>query len=135
MRIDSKNKKIIDKEIYVHDSTFYGFLYDNDEKTLLLKLKNYYLQKTFKLKFVNILALNCEMCQFWSYTNGILGWETVDEEQLKKQILEEQKENILELENYIETKFILETGDIITIVCEYVEFFEINWNDNIKNER
>ena len=34
MRIDSKNKKIIDKEIYVHDSTFYGFLYDNDEKTL-----------------------------------------------------------------------------------------------------
>ena len=43
MRIDSKNKKIIDKEIYVHDSTFYGFLYDNDEKTLLLKLKNYYL--------------------------------------------------------------------------------------------
>ena len=135
MRIDSKNKKIIDKEIYVHDSTFYGFLYDNDEKTLLLKLKNYYLQKTFKLKFVNILALNCEMCQFWSYTNGILGWETVDEEQLKKQILEEQEGNISELENYIETKFILETGDIITIVCEYVEFFEINWNDNIKNKR
>lgn len=32
MRIDYKNKKIIDEEIYIHDSTFYGFLYDNDEK-------------------------------------------------------------------------------------------------------
>ena len=135
MRIDYKNKKIIDEEIYIHDSIFYGFLYDNDEKTLLLKLKNYCLHKTFKLKFVNVLALNCEMCQFWSYTNGILNWETVDEEQLKNKILEEEKEKFLEFKNYIETKFILETGDIISIVCEYVEFFEINWDDNIKNER
>ena len=132
MRIDHKNKKIIDKKINIHDSIFEGFSYDEGEKILLLKLKNYCLNKIFKLQFCNILVMNCEMCQFWGQSPNILNWEVSDEEKLIKDIMKKQNNNkelyrysiVNTEEAYIETIITLTSGDTISTVCEYIEFQE-----------
>lgn len=131
MRIDYKNKDQIN-QIYVHDSIFEGFIYREEDKNLYINLKNYCINKIFKLLFCNVLIINCELCQFWGESPNILDWEVSENGSIIQNIKKKQKENnklysnsLVDLEkSYMEVKITFTSGDIIEIVCEYIEFEE-----------
>ena len=133
MRIDYSNKNKVD-DIYTHDSIFEGFYYNYEEKKIIMELENYYTKKKLKFQFCNALIFNCEMCEFWGKSFRVANWENVNDEQLIQKMKKKQKDNndlywtsLVDLnKEYLETKFILCSGDIIEIVCEYVEFEEEN---------
>lgn len=74
------------------------------------------------------------MCEFWGKSFRVANWENVNDEQLIQKMKKKQKDNnelywtsLVDLnKEYLETKFILCSGDVIEIVCEYVEFEEEN---------
>lgn len=133
MKITYFNKNIIDNKINIHDSIFRGFNYDDENKTLLLKMNNYCVNKVFTILFYNVLILNCEMCQFWGKSPNVLEWRVSKEETFIKKIIQKQNSNkelskyslVDQRKNYIETIITLTSGDTINIVCEYIEFEEI----------
>jgi len=137
MKINYENKYIIN-DIYVHDSIFEGFTYKEDEKEVLIEMRNYFLKKTFKIKFCNTIVLNCEMCQFWGRSDNILNWEIDNVQSFLKDVIKKQKENeklyefslLSKGKKYIESRFIQSSGDVITIVCEYIEFQEEEFQKN-----
>ena len=64
MRIDYNNKNILQKEeIYIHDSTFEGFTYQEEEQKVSFRLKNGFLNKFFKIDFFNTIGINCQFLQ------------------------------------------------------------------------
>lgn len=134
MKIDYKNKNVINDEIYIHDSIFEGFSYKEEEKKIVIELENYCLKKSFKLQFCNALIFNCEMCEFWGKSPNILDWEVSKDEPLIQKMKKKQKDNnelywtsLVDLEkSYVESRITLTSGDTIEIVCEYIEFEEEN---------
>lgn len=131
MIIDYKNENLIEEK-NIHDSIFEGFMYNEETKVLLIELKNFVQHKQFKLEFVNVLVLNCELCQFWGKGPNILDWEIANPKYLTQNIIDKQSDDkmlynnsLVDVEkNYIETIITLTSGDTIAIVCEYIEFIE-----------
>ena len=144
MRIDYKNKNIIrSKDVHVHDATFEGFTYQEEQQKVSFRIKNRYLNKYQKIDFYNTIGISCELCKFWgiSKANYIYDLDLCDEEVLTKELEKKKKDfehefellnhrpnetpSLLEKETlYIETYFLIGAGDKIRIVCEYIEFEE-----------
>ena len=126
MKIDYTNKDIIN-EININNLIFQGFIYEEIEKLLTIKLNNFGLSKMLKIEFFNVLILNCNMCQPCKIDDEIIKFKISDREKLIKDIRKKLIENsysssAFDLEkNYIELEIILKNGNKITIVCEYIE--------------
>ena len=129
MTIDYTNRHLINDKINIHDSIFEGFIYREKEKLLLIELKNYSLNTTYNLNFYNVIAVNCEMCQFWGKSPNILDWQVCDNENLMQAIVNKQNSNkdlyknslINTKKSYLETVITLTSGDTINIVCEHID--------------
>ena len=125
MKIDYNNRNSIRKNVYVHDSTFDGFSYYEEKKIVSFNLKNKYLNKCFKIDFYNTIGISCQICN--SLKHCIFDLDLCDEkvltEELKK--FNDEASSLLEKEDkYIETFFLMTSGDIIRIACEYIIFEE-----------
>lgn len=132
MRIDYNNKNILQKEeIYIHDSTFEGFTYQEEEQKVSFRLKNGFLNKLFKIDFYNTIGINCQLCKFWGGGDSVIDFDLWNGENLieeLKKIHDEKYENehtlLDEGTDYIEAYFIMNSGDEIRIACEYIIFEE-----------
>ena len=131
MKIDYKNKEIIrSRDVYVHDSTFEGFTYHEEQQKLSFRMKNWFLNKYFKIDFYNTINIDCKLCKFWGGGDSVADFNLCDEgeltEELKKiQTTEGYIHSLLDDEtNYIESYFIMNSGDEIRIACEYIIFEE-----------
>ena len=134
MRIDYSNKGIIDsKDIYVHDAVFTGFNYDYEKNIIEFEAIEYYYKKHFKFKFCNVLGFEMLSCDFWGRSLRILDWQSANftkSEIVPKFLkLNNDDKNIyncsrLKDNKYFETLFTFISGDTLTIVCEYIEFEE-----------
>lgn len=132
MRIDYNNKNILPKEeIYIHDSTFEGFTYQEEEQKVSFRLKNGFLNKFFKIDFFNTIGINCQLCRSWGGGDSVIDFDLWNGENLieeLKKIHDEKYENehtlLDEGTDYIEAYFIMNSGDEIRIACEYIIFEE-----------
>ena len=126
MKIDYSNKDIINK-ININNLIFQGFIYEEMEKLISIKLNNFDLSKILKIEFFNTLILNCNMCKPCKIDDEIIKFKISDRENLIKDIRKKLIENsysssAFDLEkNYIELEVILKSGNKISIVCEYIE--------------
>ncbi len=130
MRIDYSNKGIIDsKDIYVHDAVFTGFNYDYENNIIEFEAIEYYYKKHFKFKFCNVLGFEMLSCDFWGRSPHINVWYTSDTNDLSTKMKDIQREKKWELRlkdtnKWVESIISFISGDTLTIVCEYIEFEE-----------
>lgn len=126
MKIDYTNKDIIN-EININNLIFQGFIYEEIERLLTIKLNDFGLSETLKIEFFNVLILNCNMYQPCKVDDEIIEFKISDSENLikdirKKLIENSYKSSVLDLEkNYIELEITLKSENKISIVCEYIE--------------
>lgn len=130
MRIDYSNKEVIDsKDIYVHDAVFTGFNYDYENNIIEFEAIEYYYKKHFKFKFCNVLGFEMLSCDFWGHSPHINVWYISDTNDLSTKMKDIQREKKWELRledtsKWVESIIAFISGDTLTIVCEYIEFEE-----------
>ena len=133
MKIDYKNKEIIrSRDVYVHDSTFEGFTYHEEEQKLSFRMKNWFLNKYFKIDFYNTINIDCKLCKFWGGGDSVadfdlwVGEELIEELKGMNDVKKFKNAHSLldEKTDYIEAYFIMNSGDEIRIACEYIIFEE-----------
>ena len=133
MIINDDNKEIIDSQIYIHDSIFSGFDYNYKERQLKIVSDNYFLKKTFCIKFYNIIFLNCNFLDMWGGdTDRILDWQMIESSFSFDSVKEDYTVNPTayidsKLDDnviYFSTRFTLTTGSTIETTCEKIEFTE-----------
>ena len=130
MRIDYSNKEVIDsKDIYVHDAVFTGFNYDYENNIIEFEVIEYYYKKHFKFKFGNVFGFEMLSCDFWGHSPHINVWYTSDTNDLSTKMKDIQREKKWELRlkdtnKWVESIISFISGDTLTIVCEYIEFEE-----------
>jgi len=142
MIINYSNKEKLFEKLNIHDAVFEGFSYSEKEKKLVLEMKNYCWGNEVRIEFCNVLVLNCEMCKYWGMIDSrMFGIELCEEEKLISNIQKENKDNdnynspyLKEENKYIEVKMVQVTGDIINIVCEYIDFQEKELNEDGKED-
>ena len=87
MRIDYKNKEIIrSRDVYVHDSTFEGFTYHEEQQKLSFRMKNWFLNKYFKIDFYNTINIDCKLCKFWGGGDSVADFNLCDEGELTEEL-------------------------------------------------
>ncbi len=140
MRIDYKNRDVINSgQIHLHDAEFLGFNYDFDNNIIRFKMTEHDYQKKLKLTFHNVFGFKMSSCDFWGKSLRVDCWYTDDENGLIMELnqLKEEKRGkgadgvILpavsrmdEVEFPLQIKISIISGDLLTIVCEYVDFEE-----------
>lgn len=130
MKICTANKSDIREKIYIHDSVITQFIYCYDDKKIIVKLNNLYLKKAFTLTFDYVIYSEIQNCNFWGVGNLVLGLDLFIEKPKLTTLInskENQKYESLELMNmnqYMETAFIFNSGDTITIICKEINFEE-----------
>ena len=133
MKIDYKNKEIIrSRDVYVHDSTFEGFTYHEEEQKLSFRMKNWFLNKYFKIDFYNTIGINCQLCKLYGGGDSVadfdlwVGEELIEELKGMNDVKKFKNAHSLldEKTDYIEAYFIMNSGDEIRIACEYIIFEE-----------
>lgn len=133
MIIYNENKSIID-ELYIHDSIFTGFNYDYINRKVYFVCENPYLNKKFDFKFYNVLLLDMQSCSFWHGGNRILDIFIEESTPQMNELFEIQKQYKELYEGsyldrkilYLQVKFQINSGDVLLIICEYIEFEEQN---------
>lgn len=131
------NKEMID-ELYIHDSVYEGFQYDYDERQVTLVCKNYYLNKTYNFKFLNVIFCKLQSCCFWG-CNGFY----IHHMELKDDA--DDLENLMSIKDtkpdwyehsaldkgikYICVEFLINSGDTLLIICESIDLTEIEFED------
>ena len=133
MKIDYKNKEIIrSRDVYVHDSTFEGFTYHEEEQKLSFRMKNWFLNKYFKIDFYNTIGINCQLCKLYGAGESVadfdlwVGEELIEELKGMNDVKKFKNAHSLldEKTDYIEAYFIMNSADEIRIACEYIIFEE-----------
>lgn len=130
MLITFENNIEIDK-IQCSDSRFVGFNYNYLEKQIYLQCKNYVKYKLQKFVFNNVILFDMQSCEFWGGGNSIYciakGDETKIEELIKKKNSSIKLSNSLYSKDnirYIVIDIQLNSGDVFSITCESLSFFE-----------
>ena len=133
MIICNENKSVID-DLYIHDSIFTGFNYDYINRKVYFVCENPYLNKKFDFKFHNVLLLDMQSCSFWHGGNRILDIFIEESTPRMNELFEIQKQYKELYEGsyldqkilYLQIKFQINSGDVLLIICEYIEFEEQN---------
>lgn len=140
MRIDYKNKNLINsKETHLHDAEFLGFSYDFENNFIRFEMVEYDFKKKFKLTFHNVFGFKMSSCDFWGKCLRVDCWYADDENGLIHELnrLKEEKRGKLvdgslgpafsrmdEVESILQVTISIISGDLLTIVCEYIDFEE-----------
>lgn len=131
MKIDIYNANIINtKHVNIHDFIFEKLEFIYSEKNIYITLSTFDSEKQSTIiVFCNVVGINMVSCDFWGRSLHVLDWEFVDGN--KKWLtnnLYETKEchkyvnsTLDKPENYIETIMTLSSGDVLTIVCQYID--------------
>ena len=129
MKIDKINGDIINTDkINIHDYIFKELKFDYSNKNIyILLLGPEPKAGSIIIIFFNVIGFNMISCDFWGKSPHVLDWEFVqDEEQLLTNKLLEEKHNFSDSKlegftTYMETVMTLTSGDLLTIVCEYID--------------
>lgn len=133
MIICNENKSVID-DLYIHDSIFTGFDYDYINRKICFICENPYLNRKFYFEFYNVLLFDMQSCSFWHGGNRILDIFIEKATPQMNELLEIQKQHQELYEGsyldrkilYLQIKFQINSGDVLLIICEYIEFKEQN---------
>ena len=131
--INNMNKNDIN-HIHIHDSSYEGFRYDYDNRLIEMRCENDYLKKKFTLIFHNVILFEVQSCMFWHGGNAIMYIALSDDSPLAKkyQDLQNMDREKLELTcldkndgiQYIPIEIQINSGDMLYLVCESVDFNE-----------
>lgn len=134
MKINYKNKKEVEK-IYVHDAFFETFQYDYIKKEINIKLNNIFINKKHKCTFKEVIYYEIIGIELWGQVERIIDWEIVeDSKKLNELVLADKKTDFDYINSlfkrkpnvkYITTKFTLNSGDTVLIICEEIDIDEI----------
>ena len=140
MRIDYKNKNLINSgATHLHDAEFLGFSYDYENNFIQIEMIEYDSNKEFKLTFHNVFGFKMSSCDFWGKSLRVDCWYMDDENglilelnQLKEEKRGKGADGVMlpavsrmdEVEFPLQIKISIISGDLLTIVCEYVDFEE-----------
>lgn len=133
MIICNENKNVIDA-LYIHDSIFTGFDYDYANRKIHFTCENLYLNRKFDFEFYNVLLFDMQSCSFWHGGNRILDMFVEESTPQMNELLEIQKQYQELYEGsyldrgilYLQIKFQINSGDVLFIICEHIEFKEQN---------
>lgn len=131
MIIDCKNKESI-KDLYIHDSIFDGYCYNYSKRQISLSCENSFLKKRFDFIFNNVIFSSMQSCSFWHGGNSILDIYLEENTAQMNQLLEIQNSNQDLYEdsyidkgiNYLSVGIKINSGDMLFIICEKIEFLE-----------
>lgn len=128
MNFSWSNREKIDN-LYIHDSEFIGYTYSYDTHQILLTCENYFLKKVFYFTFNNVVYHNMQSCSFWGPGNSILcvylGDKSLHDIFLPIARGAQNDPNpCWEFEKYIHIVFEINSGDLLNIFCENVDFQE-----------
>ncbi len=130
MKICTVNKNDITDKVYIHDSFITQFIYSYEDRRIIVKLSNLYLKKNFTLTFDYVIYSEIQNCNFWGNGNLVLGLDLFIHTPKLKMLIN-SKDNkkyksfeLMENNQYIETAFILNSGNTITIICKEINFEE-----------
>lgn len=124
MRID---KDFLGEEPYLHDACFLGFHYDVTNRELQLELTDYYQEKKFSMRFVEVELFEMQSCGFWSSTDRVYCWEIGQDEDVFAGSLFRKTDgepSFQESEDAVESVLPLISGDTLTVMSKYIDFEE-----------
>ena len=135
MRIDKHNLHLLHtNEVYVHDDIYVGMQYDYEANCLVVRLLSEDETRQKTITFYNVLGYQMIACDFWGRSPHVLSWVYNLEERhsFLKAISEECNEYLNEDiilsrkighgVEYVETMFLLSSGDRLVVACEYIDY-------------
>lgn len=135
MRIDKDNLGLLDTDLVcIHDDVYEGIQYDYNTNCVFLYLSTACERHRKKIVFHNVIGFQMIACDLWGASPHIIGWEYNLEEKhsllarISKECDECHREHTIlsrKLEHgiaYIETQFLLSSGDRFVVVCEYIDY-------------
>lgn len=131
MKIFESNGYLINsKDVYFHDSVLEKLIFDKSYSKLRAELeKNAYTSYNI-IEFVNTVGFEMTSCNFWGISQNVLDFEYIEKDmrELLPRLYNAQKydstEPLFKLAfdvDYMEVKMTFVSGDILTVVCEYVD--------------
>ena len=126
----------LSKNLYMHDSIFFGYCYDYDKRTIHLTLLNELKNVIQKIVLNNVIISQLQGCSFWGGGNAIYYVCCYAEHPLFDQLNQIKAENIRNIEgsyldmgiNYIVFELQVNSGDSMCVICESVDYDEVMMN-------
>lgn len=135
MHIDFSNKDKINN-INVHDSIFKGFIYDYDNRRIILECKYIDLNKAYSIKFSfnNVIMFFTQSCSFWHGGNNIMDFYLKDNSIQMNELIKRQKENselykcsYLDMGiDYLQIGILINSGDELLIAAESIDYEKVD---------
>lgn len=132
MRIDYKNKFIIDADISLHDAVLEKFNYDCINNKVSIELDDSeWRSRKVSLAFSNVLYFEMLSMDLWGKSPYIYDWELVDINENVMNLCNDKFENpgSKNIDKCFQTAFTLSSGNKLNIICEYIDFTESNISD------
>lgn len=126
MRID---KHFLGKEPSLHDACFSGFHYDVANRELQLEMIDYYQEKKFSIRFLEVKLFEMQSCEFWSSTDRVYCWEIgkdKDDDVFASSLFRKTGSvaSLQDTGDMVESVLPLISGDTLTVVSKYIDFEE-----------
>lgn len=142
MRINYKNKEIINTQLNLHDAVFTGFSYDYVNNSIQLEMIESYYKKHFKIVFNNVLGFKMASCDFWTECRRVDCWYANSDDEytllaeLKNMqgniVVKDSNDNRIKLisrldkvEQPIQTTLYIISADSLVVLCEYIDLITI----------
>lgn len=131
MHINYYNKSEFNK-INSHDSEFTGYLYDYDKRQIKIWFNNHFLKKILYFEFNNVIFCEMQSCYFWGGGNSIYTISLVENPEQFNRLIKIQNSNPDLYKRsyldkgicYITIKLEINSGDVLLIICENVDYHE-----------
>lgn len=129
MKINYINKNEIDN-LYLHDSIFYGYQYNYDERIITFSCENKLLNKKFNFTFNNVIFCSMQGCLFWGGGDSIYDIYIKENEIEKEQLIKIQNSNkayhdfsrLSKKGPFFTVELQINSGDTLTIICEDLDY-------------
>ena len=129
MKINYINKNEIDN-LYLHDSIFYGYQYNYDERIITFSCENKLLNKKFNFTFNNVIFCSMQSCLFWGGGDSIFDICIKENEIEKEQLIKIQNSNkayhdfsrLSKKGTFFTVELQINSGDTLTIICEDLDY-------------
>lgn len=120
-----QNKQLI-SVIPIHDSEFYGYTYDYDNREITVCCNNIFTSRVIKLIFQNTILVHLQSCNFWHGGNSIMWIEVMEDtaclellNEIKAEYASQVKGSQLDRNiDYFAVELTLNSGDTLQIICE-----------------
>jgi len=139
MRIDKTNLHLFQsEEAYFHDQLFLECSFNNVCKEIVVLIEDVKKKIQHKIIFNNVECFEMVGGESWggnSVFSRVIDWWCVNQE--SETMLKKLKEktnlfpiignSALDFDNYLQSRFLLETGNTLDILCEYIEIDPIDY--------